>query len=145
VPAALTAAVRFAVAARADALTTRCWRSCSARWAAQLRELVLWLQAACLTGGGAVEAMAPAVRCLKRLEFAGRYNLQELGAAGDVRLFPRLRRLRLKGACMEVYKGTNNAYGEFISTFSTYCTPISFFKFLYFLFMLRLACFSLCG
>jgi hypothetical protein len=73
----------------------------------ELRELVLWLFAGYLSVG-ALWSIGASCPLLERLELAGRYNLQELGATGDYRLFPRLRVLRLTGAHMEVYDDTDD-------------------------------------
>jgi hypothetical protein len=61
-----------------------------------LRELVLWLFAGRLTVA-ALRVVGEYCPVLERLELAGRYDLQQLGAQGP-RLFPRLRVLRLAGA-----------------------------------------------
>jgi hypothetical protein len=67
----------------------------------RLRELVLWVRAPWLT----VEALRAVGQCcpaLERLELAGRFDLQELGAQGP-RLFGYLRVLHLLGAQVTEY------------------------------------------
>ncbi len=75
--------------------TTRCWRRCCGCRPAGLTVRALW----------GIGASCPR---LERLELAGRYNVQELGAAGDVRLFPHRRTLRLTGAPIEVYDDSDD-------------------------------------
>jgi hypothetical protein len=71
----------------------------------QLRELVLWLFAGRLSVA-ALRAVGEYCPVLERLELAGRYDLQQLGAQG-LRLFPRLRMLRMAGAHMGMYDDTD--------------------------------------